>query len=371
MYLLVAMSIAIHSCYIGSKVVVSLLALNLGASQAVVGTIASCYAILPLALGIYSGRLADTTGMRWPMLIGALCTGTALVTGMLWPTLPGLFVVSLLMGASFVFFNVSMQNLTGAFGRPEHRARNFSLLSIGYSISTFIGPTFAGFSIDYSGYAATFGFFALLTLLPIGILIFNPSLTEVSVVVTAGNDRSAITLLRDAPLRRLIIVSGLAVAASDLYAFYMPIYAHAAGHSASVIGLILGSYALAAFFIRFALPALMRRLRADQVMVGFMLIAASAFLFLPLTQNAELLAALSFAIGLGLGCSQPVMMSLCYEKAPAGRTGEATGLRLTANNIARVVMPLLSGALGAGLGAAPVFWFNAMNLLAVSYLSRK
>ena len=123
MYLLIIISIAIHSCYIGSKVVVSLLALDLGASQVMVGTIAACYAIMPLALGIYSGRLADTIGMRWPMLIGAFCTGTALVTGWLWPTLPGLFVVSLLMGASFVFFNVSIQNLTGAFGRPEDRAR--------------------------------------------------------------------------------------------------------------------------------------------------------------------------------------------------------------------------------------------------------
>lgn len=371
MYLLIMISIAIHSCYIGSKVVVSLLALDLGASQVVVGTIAACYAIMPLALGIYSGRLADTIGMRWPMLIGAFCTGAALVTGWLWPTLPGLFVVSLLMGASFVFFNVSIQNLTGAFGRPEDRARNFSLLSIGYSFSTFIGPTFAGFSIDYSGHAATFGFFALLTLLPIGILIFNRSLTEVSVPAAAGKERSAFALLRDPPLQRLIIISGLTVAANDLYAFYLPIYGHEAGHSASTIGLILGSYALAAFLTRFALPVLMRRLRADQVMVAFMLIAASAFVFLPMTQQATSLMALSFVIGLGLGCAQPVMMSLCYEKSPAGRTGEVTGLRLTANNVARVVVPLLSGALGAGLGAAPVFWFNAMNLLAVSYLSRK
>ncbi|MBI4194206.1 MAG: MFS transporter, partial [Betaproteobacteria bacterium] len=51
--------------------------------------------------------------------------------------------------------------------------------------------------------------------------------------------------------------------------------------------------------------------------------------------------------------------------------GEVTGLRLTANNIARVAVPLLSGVLGAALGAAPVFWLNAINLAAVSFLARR
>jgi hypothetical protein len=48
-----------------------------------------------------------------------------------------------------------------------------------------------------------------------------------------------------------------------------------------------------------------------------------------------------------------------------------TGLRLTANNVARVTIPLISGALGALLGAAPVFWLNAVNLTAISWLARR
>lgn len=107
------------------------------------------------------------------------------------------------------------------------------------------------------------------------------------------------------------------------------------------------------------------------MMVAFMLIAASAYVLLPLTREAVLLMALSFVAGLGLGCAQPVLMMLSYEKSPAGRTGEVTGLRLTANNLARVVIPLVSGALGTAFGAAPVFWLNAINLTAISYFSRK
>lgn len=371
MSLIILLGIAVHSCYMGSKVVVSLLALELGASQAVVGSLAACYALVPLALGVYSGRLIDTIGMRVPMLAGATCTGTAMVIGWLWPQLAGLLVVAILMGTGFVLFNVSIQNLTGGFGRPEQRARNFAWLSIGYSVSAFIGPVLSGFSIDYAGHGKTFLFFAVFTLLPIAVLAFNTTFTRVDVSPAKEGKRNTLDLLRDAPLRRLIITSGLCVAASELFAFYVPVFAHSIGLAASTIGIILGAYATAVFVTRFMLPALLRRLRPDQLMFASMLLAACAFAIFPLLHSVYALMFAAFVIGLGLGCAQPVMMTVSYETSPAGRTGEVTGLRLTANNVARVAVPLLAGAIGAALGTAPVFWMNALNLAVVSYMSRK
>lgn len=64
-------------------------------------------------------------------------------------------------------------------------------------------------------------------------------------------------------------------------------------------------------------------------------------------------------------------MMLAFERSPAGRTGEVTGLRLTANNVARIVVPLIGGALGTAFGAAPVFWMNALNLTVISWLARR
>ena len=40
MFLIVAFSIAVHACYIGSKIVVSLYALQLGANQVTIGVLA-------------------------------------------------------------------------------------------------------------------------------------------------------------------------------------------------------------------------------------------------------------------------------------------------------------------------------------------
>ncbi|MGQ0525724.1 MAG: MFS transporter [Betaproteobacteria bacterium] len=371
MALIILVSIAIHSCYLGSKVVLSLFALELGASQFTVGVLAALYAVVPLILGIYSGRIADTRGMRLPLMIGSACTGLAMLTGFFWQHLSGLVAVSVLVGAGFVFFNVSIQNLTGAYGPAEQRARNFAWLSIGYSVSAFIGPMFAGFSIDHAGHGMTFLFFAAFTLLPIAILAFKPAFTRVAAQPRDDTRRSAFELLHNQPLRRLIVISGLCVASAELFAFYVPVFAHSIGLSASTIGIILGSYAVAVFVSRFMLPALLRRYRSEQVMFASMLIAACAFAVFPLLRAIYPLMLAAFVIGVGTGVAQPVLMAVSYEKSPAGRTGEVTGLRLTANNVARVAIPLLSGAIGAAIGAAPVFWMNAFNLAMVSYLSRK
>jgi MFS family permease len=371
MAVIIVLSIAIHSCYLGSKVVLSLFALELGASQFIVGVLAALYAVLPLLLGVYSGRIADTRGMRLPLMIGSACTGFAMLTGFLWQQLSGLVAVSILVGAGFVFFNVSIQNLTGAYGKAEQRARNFAWLSIGYSVSAFIGPMFAGFSIDHAGHRLTFLFFSAFTLVPIAILAFKPGFTRVTPQTSADDKRSAFDLLHNAALRRLIVISGLCVASAELFAFYVPVFAHSIGLSASTIGIILGAYATAVFVSRFMLPALLRRYRSEQIMFASMLIAACAFAFFPLLQNVYPLMLAAFVIGVGTGCAQPLLMAVSYEKSPAGRTGEVTGLRLTANNVARVVIPLLSGAIGTAIGAAPVFWMNALNLAVVSYLSRR
>ena len=98
--------------------------------------------------------------------------------------------------------------------------------------------------------------------------------------------------------------------------------------------------------------------------------AAGSALF-PLISEPPLLMAVAFVIGLGLGSGQPLSMTLSFERSPPGRSGEVAGLRTIASNSARLLVPLVSGAFGAALGAGAVFWMNAVNLSAVSYMARR
>jgi MFS family permease len=307
-----------------------------------------------------------------PLIAGAGMVVAAMLTGFFFRSVPALMAVAFLMGSGFVYYNVSIQNVVGFLGKPEDRARNFSWLAMGYSTSAFVGPTFAGFAIDYFSHAAAFGGFALSALTAMVILVFKrSSLATPRKPAAEGSAHTTFGLLRDPPLRRVVIMSGLMVAAWEMYIFYMPLHGHNLGLSASTIGVVLGVYAVGAFFVRFLLPVLLARMSATRLLAIAMLLGAAAYAVLPVIKLPLLLICASFTIGLVLGVCQPLSMSLAFDRSPAGRTGEVTGLRLTANNVARIVVPVIAGLLGTSAGAVPVFWMNAMNLLAVSWLARR
>lgn len=371
MHLVLFLCISVHACYIGSKVVVTLLAVQLGASPATIGLLAALYGVAPLVLGVHAGRLTDTAGSRLPMIVGAALVAAAMACGYFFQTIGGLVAVAMLLGLGFVYYNVAIQNITGMLGTPEQRARNFTWLSMSYSVSGFIGPVFAGYAIEYAGHGTAFLGFAALSSAPLLALLLMRGFGPPATTAAGSAPRRAAELLRNPPLRRVVIMSGLMVSVWELYLFYLPLHAHAIGLSASTIGLVIGLYAAAALTVRFLLPILLRYTTTLRLTAAAMLIAAAVFLVLPWIRQVLLLAAASFGIGLMLGICQPVMMMLAFERSPAGRTGEVTGLRLTANNVARIVVPVVGGALGAALGAAPVFWLNAVSLATISWLARR
>jgi MFS family permease len=157
----------------------------------------------------------------------------------------------------------------------------------------------------------------------------------------------------------------------DLFHFYMPIYGHDVGLSATAIGFVLGSFAVAAFVVRIVMPALVKRYSADVVLVSSLYVGAVSYLLFPLSETALVLAAIAFILGLGMGCSQPVTLMLIYERAPAGRSGEALGLRMTINNFMHIAVPMVFGSLGTMLGIVPVFIANAAILGAGGFISRR
>jgi len=135
-----------------------------------------------------------------------------------------------------------------------------------------------------------------------------------------------------------------------------PIYGTSIGLTASTIGLILGSFAVATFVVARALPWLSRHLREWTMITGAMAIASVAYLVFPLVSVVPVLAAIAFALGLGLGATQPSIMSLLYATAPAGRAGEAVGVRTVVLNSSSTFLPLMFGGVTAAVGMGPVFW---------------
>jgi MFS family permease len=317
-----------------------------------------------MMLALYAGKLSDRLGVRSPMIAGSAGLAFGLLLPYLNPGLPALYASAALIGASHVFYNVSVQNLVGALSGTDDRTRNFTNYGLVMAAGGFFGPLIAGFSIDQFGHAASYLVLAVGPLIPVAILVFGRRLGKLRPKHSGEGEQAvqAKNLLSNAPLRRTLITGAAILTGIDLFQFYMPIYGNAVGLSATTIGVVLSMFAVASFVVRLVMPALVKRWTAERVLTWSLYAGCITYLLFPLFESAVLLAVMSFALGLGMGCGQPLTMSLIYSRAPEGRSGEALGLRVSINNFMHIVVPLLFGTIGSVLGVAPVFMANALIL---------
>ena len=371
-YLVVLLSALTSVSLRGSKVAVSLYALELGASAAMVGVLAALFAAFPLLLAVPAGRLSDRFGLRLPIVAGILTMAAGLALPLAMPGMTALLLCPALVGLGHIFFHVSVHSLVGSLGTAAERTRNFATFSLGISIAAFIGPSAAGFAIELAGYRAAFALFAAIAVLPALYAMLHRSLIPQRVRHEAETQaKSAADLLAIPALRRTLIMSGVTLTGIELFSFYLPIYGSAIGLAPSVIGMILSTHAVAGFIVRAFMHRLAQRYTELGVLTGSLFVAAAAYLVVPALGDAWLLAGAAFVLGLALGSAQPLTIILTYNHAPAGRAGEALGMRIMANKITQIAVPLAFGGFGAALGAAPVFVATGVFLLGAGWLSLK
>src|SRR6266699_1736679 len=360
-YLVVLLSVLNSIGQRGSKVAVSLYALELGGGSFTVGLLAAMFAAFPLLLAVHAGRISDRVGVRYPILLGTATMACGLALPALAGGLPALFLCPALIGLGHIFFHVSIHNLVGSLGAAEDRTRNFATFA-------FAGSSLAGFGIEIAGYRATFAMLAVIGLVPALIVLLHKALIPAHARHEEETAKSALDLLANAALRRTLIMSGVTLTGVELFSFYLPIYGREIRLSPSSTGMILSSYALAGFIVRAFMHRLAKRFTEAGVLTGSLFLAALAYVAVPALTDGAFLACAAFALGLALGSAQPLTIILTYNHAPKGRSGEALGMRLMANKVTQIAVPLVFGGLGA-LGAGPVFLSTGVFLLAGGVLS--
>lgn len=372
LYLIGLLTVLLHFAFAGARVALSLFALDLGASAATVGILIALLALVPMLYAVKWGRLIDRVGVRGPMFAGVAALLAALIIAFAFPRLEALFVVSTLAGSGFMIFHLAVHQAAGLIGKPEDRARNFSVLALAFSTSGVLGPMTAGFSIDLIGHRHTFLLFGAALIVMLAIMFaFRIDVPRHASALKPGERKRLADLLRLPALRRVLVMSAILSMAWDLFTFVMPIHGSRLGLSATTIGLILGCFGLAVFVVRLVLPLIVHRLNEWKVLVGAMFATGLALALIPMVADAQLLMALAFLLGMGLGGAQPMVMALLYNKAPPGRGGEAVGVRTFLLNFAQAGIPLTFGALGTLLGMAPVFWLMAFALAAGGWYARR
>src|SRR5262245_37094169 len=367
-YLILFLGMLNWMSFMSSRVLMSLYAIELHASAATIGVLIALYGLGPLVLSVTAGKVSDRYGSYWPILLGSGGLGVGLAIPWLFPALEVLYVAALVLGLALVFLNIALQHLVASLGDAEQRTRNVALQSLAIALGGMLGPLLVGVSIDHQGHVRTFLMLALIVAAStVGWIACSRVIPHSGRAPKDAAGGSVRELLRQPSLRRIMVVSGLVVAGVDLYSFYMPIYGLSIGLSATMIGVVLGAFAAATFVVRTTLPLLVRRWGDDRVMTASMILAGLTFLLFPFVHQFVVLLLLSFALGLGLGVGQPLSLIMTYNRAPAGRAGEALGLRFSVVNLTHMVIPLAFGTIGSALGLITVFLANSVLMLGGGY----
>jgi len=366
----VLLTVLSHAGFVGSRITMSLAAIKQGASPLSVGVLMSLYALIPMVLAVQAGRLVDRAGAFGPIAIGGSVMTLAMVAPFASHALPVLFASAAVVGSAFMLQHIALNHVIGNTGDPADRPVNFSWFALGYSISGFLGPLLAGFAIDLVGHDAAFLLLAVPPAAGTALLLRRRGVPPPAAAHRAeSGKRSIADLLRNPRLLPVFLFSGLLASGWDLYTFVIPIYGTQIGLSASTIGIVMASFALATFLVRLVMPSMARRLSPWAVISTALAIAGAAYSLFPLAHAVAPLIALSFLLGLGLGCAQPMVMAALYAASPPGRQGEVVGVRTTMLNTSTTFMPLAFGAVGTALGISTVFWAVAALLLAGGWLA--
>jgi MFS family permease len=379
---LVVGQLGVHASMAGLRMAAPLQALEDGASTGTVGLVVALFAVAPVLLALQAGRMADRFGFHRPMTVavalamaGATLAVLSTVTSGGWHT-AALGMGAILSGAGANFGVLAIQRSAGLAARDAaERVRLFSWLGAAPSLANVLGPVAVGVVIDGAGFAAAYGVVLLLPLMTLWALRQVPRTFS---TVSAGTDgpsegaapRAIWDLLKVPGLKRLLLVNWLLAMCWDVHSFAVPVLGHGLGFSASTIGLILGTFTAFVTLVRLLMPWMAHQLRPAQVVMGSMLGTALIFAVYPLSQTPWQMAAGSACLGLALGCSQPMIMSMLHHLTPHGRHGESLALRSMAINMSSVLMPLSFGALGLVVGAGALFWLVGVAVAAGAWGAR-
>jgi MFS family permease len=360
--------ICLHGSMAGLRMAAPLFALRQGHSAFAVGVLLALFSLTQVFLALPAGRYADRHGLKRPMGMGVIAASCGAVLAVLWPQFWVLCLGALLMGGATGAASIALQRHVGRAARDSTELKRvFSWLAIGPAVSNFVGPVAAGLLIDHVGVwlggsagddNGFRGAFVLLALLPWATWLWVRHATELPPVQHApgATHQHVWHLLREPQMRRLLLVNWLLASCWDVHTFVVPVLGHERAFSASVIGAILGGFAIAAAAVRVAMPLLAAHLKEWVVVSSAMVVTALLFSIYPLMVSPWSMGLCSVLLGLALGSVQPMIMSTLHQITPHALHGQALGLRLASINLSSVLMPMLFGTAGLVVGVSVVFW---------------
>ena len=402
---LLLVTVLFTATYAALRVVLSYRALELGASAAQIGILAAAFSFLPMLVAVSSGRVIDRRGARGMLVVGLALTVVATAGAVFAPGLALLGVAHVALGLGQLWLTIASQSMVTELVPESRFTAGFAsltlLVSVGQAAGTpLIGLVLGGVAGGGVGggaadpaaaagaeAAASAGvaahtipalwvcFAVLVIALPLAASLPRRADRAGGRDAEAATEKPkgtpAWTLLRRRGMAPAALSSLVVLAGIELIISYLPLIGEETGMSPLAVSILVAVRPLASIISRLWLPQLVERFNPAWMLVANPLITAPALFVLTFVHSPWVMAPLLALIGFWWGLAQPLTMTWVTRIAPARDRSTALSMRLTANRLGQVSVPVAAGALAGALGPGSVFGVvGALTVVSLGTMAR-
>lgn len=349
-------------------------ALDIGLDPKLAGVLAAAFAILPLFLVVWFGRLTDRHGVKPTMLVGALIILLAAI--LLWlvpPTLASLIGGIAILGVGQTLHYSGLQMVVPLVSTKPHRDAILGNYLLATSLGDALAPLVIGLTgSDHPGDIA-------------GQLYLVAVCTGAALCITAGILATRLkrhnlrgmqlppvgAIIRTPGMVAILIAGSLCATAQDLMITYVPVLGVDRGIAPGIVGVMLTAISLSSVASRASFGFLSRLLGRNRLALVTTLVAATglALVALPLPHVVTYIGLP--LIGFGLGSAGTATLAILLFIAPRGARGTAMSMRQMGNRLGLFAVPFGIGAVAVAAGSVGTFLVLSGLLVVASMLTRQ
>jgi MFS family permease len=337
--------------------VIALLAIELGASDAMAGLIVGLFGLGALLGDVPAGILATRLGDRRLMLLATGILGFAALGVLARPNLWVYGFLVLLMGAGTAMFALGRLAYATELSPVDRRGRVMSTIGGTQRIGLFIGPLLGSIAITQLGLTGPFLIHGLLAIVAFATVFFGPE-TRGSQNETERPSTSVIGVLRDH--RKIFATATMASVAIQVVRSsrqaIIPLWGNQIGLSASQIGFLFSVAAGMEVLMFYPVGRLMDRRGRKSAAIPSLILMSIGIACVPLTHSALALGIVASVIGFANGMGAGINMTLSADLSPAQGRSMFLGMWRMITDAGTASGPTLVAVVAsvAGLAAAGV-----------------